>query len=479
MDSLLARLPKVRLLVVGDVMLDCYLWGDAARVSPEAPVPVVQVEGKELRLGGAANVVSNLCSLGVQTQVVGLLGQDEAAESLKKLLKTAGADTSGLVENSTIKTTVKTRVMARHQQLVRFDSESIQSTDAAVTQQLWEAAQPALAKADGVIVSDYAKGAISDELLTQLTQACSKQGLPLLVDPKGQDYARYRGASCITPNEHEAARASGVASIGEQGAREAAQRLIRQVQSEAVCITLGQQGVLVLLANGEERLLPTLAQEVFDVTGAGDTFIAVLAASRAAGAEWFEAVTWGNRAAGMVVSRVGASSVNLQQLATGGGGHQEKLVSDTTQLAATMEHLRSQGKTIVFTNGCFDWLHAGHVLCLETARAQGDVLVVGLNSDQSVRKLKGAGRPFATAEDRARVLCSLACVDYVSFFDADTPRQLILQLRPHVLAKGADYTTEEIVGHDLVSQWGGRLVRIPLLAGRSSSRLIKKQQACC
>ncbi len=519
MDLILSQLHNVNFLVVGDLLLDRYLWGEAKRVSPEAPVPIVHVEREESRLGGAANVANNLYALGVKTQVVGLIGKDQPGRSLQNLLKKTGIDTDGLVVDTQRITTVKTRVMASHQQLLRFDHETHQVTNDIISQQLWQRVQQALDTVDGVLVSDYKKGTISQKLFANLVTDCQKKDIPLFVDPKGQDYRCYRGASCLTPNEQEAAIASNLAGTNtlpdiantpqdlnhkNSESLTAAKKLMQETNSEALCITLGARGVLVLTANGEHRQLATETKEVFDVTGAGDTFIAVLAAMQTtyrktnqklkkgklakedSASSWFEAATWANRAAGMVVGRLGAVTISSEELARGSYGSypateklplwQNKLRYDVKQLAAELNQHQQRGKQIVFTNGCFDLLHAGHAACLESARREGDLLVVGLNSDASVRRLKGDLRPLSKLEDRVRLLCSLTAVDYVTVFDADTPQELIAKLRPDVLVKGQDYALDEIVGGQLVKRWGGRVVRVPFLEGHSSSQLRESWQ---
>jgi D-beta-D-heptose 7-phosphate kinase/D-beta-D-heptose 1-phosphate adenosyltransferase len=323
-----------------------------------------------------------------------------------------------------------------------------------------------------VILSDYGKGLLTPELCQRIIGACRAAGKPVLVDPKGRDYGRYRGATCLTPNELEASTVTGLAIRDEAGALQAGRHLLGELGTDYLCITRGANGVLGLTAAGEQRFLPARAREVYDVTGAGDTFIGLLGALLLAGRPFYECVELANLAAGIVVGKVGTATVSVPELLDFAGGVRKLYGVD--EIGALAERLRAAGKRVVFTNGCFDLLHSGHIQYLQASRAQGDVLIVGLNSDASVRRLKGPSRPVIGEEDRAHLLSALACVDYVVIFEQDTPLELIRAVRPHVLSKGADYTVETVVGHELLAEWGGAVALIPLQEGRSTSGLIDK-----
>lgn len=472
MKEALNRLSDLRLLVVGDLMVDRYQWGDVERISPEAPVPVVKVHHEETRLGGAANVIQNLRALGCRVGVCGVVGDDEAGRELLGRLAGLGVASEGVVTDGERPTTVKMRVMARNQQLVRCDWESTAPVGAAVRERLGDFLPAALAQYDGVIVSDYGKGLLSGPLASDLVAACGKSDRAVVVDPKGHDYARYQGATCLTPNQHEAAEVTGLAGDGEATALAAGRRLMEALGTQYLCVTRGSRGVLGITAAGEHRFLAARAREVYDVTGAGDTFISLLGALLIAGRPFFECVELANLAAGIVVGKLGTATATVPELLYFAGGVRKVFAAE--EIGAVAEALREQGKRVVFTNGCFDLLHAGHIQYLQASRDQGDVLIVGLNSDDSVRRLKGPSRPVIGEEDRAHLLAALASVDYVTIFEEDTPLELIRAIRPHVLTKGTDYTVETVVGHELMPQWGGEVALIPLTEDRSTSGLIDK-----
>ena len=466
----LTRIPSLRVLVIGDFMLDQYLVGKTERVSPEAPVPVVKIDQEYWRLGGAGNVVANLRSLGCEVNVAGVTGRDSAAERMRGLLRDLEVDDSGLLEDPSRSTTQKVRVVAQNQQLVRYDRETSISLPGAVTEGLWAGASALLDACQLVVVSDYAKGTLQPELIMKVAAGARARGLAVVGDPKGTDYSRYRGLSALTPNEPEFWQAVGAVSDGTDLA-ECGRSMLRDLGLEALCITRGARGVTLVLPDTAVNIA-TEPVEVYDVTGAGDTFVSVFGACIAAGAGYEEAARWANRAAGMAVARLGAASLGLDELLLAGSGR-EKVVR-MQEIEGIAARLREAGKRIVFTNGCFDLLHAGHLQTLERADALGDVLVVGLNSDESVRRLKGPGRPFIREEDRARLLASFACVDYVVVFEEDTPEALIKRVRPDIVAKGADYRLDQVVGREFVESYGGRVVLIDLVADASTTRLIER-----
>ncbi|MGH8271084.1 MAG: bifunctional D-glycero-beta-D-manno-heptose-7-phosphate kinase/D-glycero-beta-D-manno-heptose 1-phosphate adenylyltransferase HldE [Gammaproteobacteria bacterium] len=456
-----------RILVVGDVMLDRYWSGATERISPEAPVPVVHIGAVEERPGGAANVAVNLASLGCAPTLLGLTGQDAEGERLAALISTLAIG-NALIARREAPTVTKLRVLARHQQLIRLDFERGFDTEAAAELAgCFETTLPGHAVA---LASDYAKGALG--AMPKLIAAARAAKVPLLVDPKGRDFSRYKGAWALTPNRMEFEAVVGACRDDTELA-ERGERLRRELDLTALLITRGAEG-MTLLAAGEAPLhLPTHAREVADVTGAGDTVIAVFGASIASGLAADEAATLANVAAGLVVARVGAASVTPMELKLAAHAHGRGVVDEAT-LAALVAGARARGERIVMTNGCFDLLHAGHVRYLAEARALGDRLIVAVNDDDSVRRLKGSERPLMPLEDRMSVLAALADVDWVVPFDEDTPARLIGEVLPDVLVKGGDYRPEEIAGADAVLVAGGEVKVLPLLEGRSTSGIIER-----
>ncbi len=453
------RLKALRIAVVGDVMLDEYWHGDSHRLSPEAPVPVLQLSSRDLRPGGAANVALNLAHLGVGVVLCAVVGDDESARALAGLLRDTQLDCHWEISPGA-HTIVKRRLVSRGQQIVRVDTDS----------QLSFSTPPlhALNGADALLLSDYAKGALlAPKPLIAIARAA---GIPVFVDPKTPTFEPYRGATLLTPNRLEFERVVGVCHTLEEKI-EKALALIHGLELEALLITLGAQGMLLVCADGHHDYVPAVRHDVFDVTGAGDTVIALMCVSRAAGLSWKESLQLANQAAGIVVTQLGTASVSWSDLrkSTELLGRQKAL--DEMALA------KSCGERLVFTNGCFDLLHVGHVESLEQAKSFGDRLVVGINSDESVRRLKGETRPFVPLADRMKLLSALSCVDWVVDFDEDTPEQLIEAIMPEVLVKGEDYAIEEIVGAQQVLSAGGRVERIPLVPNRSTTGLVERIQA--
>lgn len=473
-DELVASLRDQPLLVVGDVILDRYVQGDAPRLSPEAPVPVIRVQSEELRGGGAANVAANIASLGARPEVVGVIGEDDAGRELCKLLERSGISAAGLVPDPGKPTIEKTRILARHQQVVRFDREVVGAIGGAIEQQLCARIAAGVPKARAAILSDYGKGVVTPQVVAAI---CRCEG-PVLVDPKGTDYARYRGADYITPNAIEAEAATGIACTTLAGCREAAQELLAVGDFRGVIITRGAEGIFYRTRDGQQGVAPTRARGVFDVTGAGDTVIAVLSLALAAGLELEDSLLLANAAAGLVVEQLGAAVVSGRQLASAliGRASTAEKVKERDEARAEVRRQQAQGREVVMTNGCFDLLHAGHVQSLEFARSQGDFLVVAVNSDASVRRQKGPERPFVGLNQRMRVLGALGCVDLVVGFEDDTPAGLIEQLCPDVLVKGADWQDRGVVGQEFVEQRGGRVVLAPLLDKFSTTHLVEAIQ---
>lgn len=461
-----------RVLVVGDIILDRYWSGSTQRVSPEAPVPVVRIEKIEERPGGAGNVALNVASLSAKATLMGLTGTDEASKTLENELNKLGVEChfSQLVDFPTI---TKLRVLSQHQQLIRLDFEST-SMEFDV-ENLIENYQQQLKETDVVILSDYAKGCLSD--VGKLIDLAKEAGKKVIVDPKGSDFEKYKNATLMTPNYGEFTAVVGecrdVEEIVSKGSI-----LCKELNLEALLITRGENGMTLLQQNEEPVHLPARAAEVFDVTGAGDTVIATLATTVAAGGSLVHATALANTAAGLVVAKLGAASVTLEELHT---ALHEPRAEDTgiqaeESMADQMAAARLRGETIVMTNGCFDILHAGHISYLEKARALGDRLIIAVNDDDSVKRLKGETRPLNPLEDRMKVLEALSCVDWVVPFSEDTPERLISRLLPDILVKGGDYKPEEIAGGKQVSDNGGKVIVLDFLDGYSTTKLIETAQ---
>lgn len=458
----------MRVLVAGDSMLDEYWFGDTGRISPEAPVPVVRTVSTEQRAGGAANVALNLAALGARAQLASVVGADDRGRSLEALLEARGVGCS-FVRSTAVPTVHKLRVLARNQQLIRLDSEQSLVSASAPLLALFDAA---LSSADVVILSDYAKGTLADA--PAMIAECRRRGLPVLVDPKGQDFARYRGATLMTPNQGEfRAVAGGWADEAEFAVK--GEHLRRQLELDALLVTRGERGMALFVADAPPYLLEAEAREVFDVTGAGDTVIALMAAALGTGLPLSSAAELANLGAGLVVGKIGVAAVTRGELRLAlhrrGKGGRGLLAPD--ELVELIGEAKARGERIVMTNGCFDLLHAGHVAYLEEAKSLGDRLIVAVNDDESVRRLKGAARPITPLEDRMAVLAGLAAVDWVVPFAEDTPAALIEQLLPDVLVKGGDYTREQIAGGDAVERNGGEVRVVQLKQGRSTTNVIE------
>ncbi|MEM6335552.1 MAG: D-glycero-beta-D-manno-heptose 1-phosphate adenylyltransferase [Bacteroidota bacterium] len=469
------RQPAGRVLVVGDLMLDRYVWGLVERVSPEAPVPVVRLDRNADAAGGASNVALSLRRLGLEVLLIGTVGHDLTGDRLVRLLDEANIETDYLVRTTARRTTSKTRVLGGVQQMLRIDSEQTgplaETVEAQVVAQI-EAAFAA--KPDAVLLSDYAKGVLSSRVCALAIGCAHEAGIPVYVDPKGSDYTRYRGATAVTPNERELTAATNHPAKPLGRLLSAADHLRRQLGIEQVIATRGADGIVRISDTGADHF-PARLRAVYDVSGAGDAVIATLVAARVAGLDADDAVRLANLAGGVAVGQVGTTPIDAAQLLDELG---EPVQSWTLGSASQQaESWRRRGERIAFTNGCFDVLHAGHVQCLRDAASQADRLIVGVNSDASVRRLKGSERPVNQEADRASVLAALRFVDAVVVFGEDTPLRLIETLRPDVLVKGGDYQPHEIVGHGEVESWGGRTVIVPYLAGRSTTRTLATWRA--
>ena len=464
-------------LVIGDLMLDRYLIGEVERISPEAPVPVVLLKQENERAGGAANVAANLSLLGIRTTMAGIIGDDAEGRALLDMLRELNID-SAIVTSQQRPTVTKTRILGGHQQMMRLDKESRLAFTESENNALHEQVSQAIAqKPDVIILSDYAKGVLSDALCQAVIAQAKALGIPVLVDPKGRDYTKYQGATALTPNKKETSEACGIDAMDTDRLLQAAADLRDRLGLAFLAVTRGEEGISLLEQN-ETIHIPAAAKQVFDVSGAGDTVIATLAAGLVHGLSHRQAFELANIAAGIVVGKVGTVPVNreelLAELISQDSVEQADKICELETLLGRVRQWRQQKKRIVFTNGCFDLLHAGHVTYLEAARKTGDKLILGLNTDRSVSALKGPSRPVIHEADRARVLAALEAIDAVILFDEDTPLQLIDAIRPDVIVKGSDYSEDQVVGGKEVKSWGGKVALIDIVPGRSTSNIIEK-----
>ena len=465
--------------VLGDIMLDRYTFGEVARISPEAPVPVLRVTAEEERLGGAGSVVADLRALEAPVRMVGLIGRDADGARVMELARGLGVDTSGVLAVAARRTTVKNRHVARGgpygQQVLRVDREDDATLDEGTAAALAKAAEGALAGAKVLLLSDYAKGVLSPPVIAAVLKMAAEKGVPVVVDPKGSEFARYRGATVLTPNRREAFEATGVMPKDPDSIRRAARALLDITGAKAAVITLDRDGMALLTDEGTELLAPADARDVFDVTGAGDMVVAVLALCVGAGVPLVQAVPVANAAGGLEVARLGSVPLNrVEILAALGGGSMHGKVMTLDQARAVVSSRQAGKDKVVFTNGCFDVVHAGHTRFLARARELGDMLVVGLNDDASVQRLKGENRPIMALEDRAEMLASLECVDMVVPFSQDTPLEIITALTPNVLVKGEDWKEKGVVGREVVEGGGGKVVLLKLAPGRSTTGVVER-----
>jgi D-beta-D-heptose 7-phosphate kinase/D-beta-D-heptose 1-phosphate adenosyltransferase len=487
--DLVQRLGQPRVLVVGDVMIDRYVWGDAERISQEAPVVLLHADKREERLGGASSVATMLRALGARVSLVGVVGADADAARIRQLATDLGIDHEGVITDSGRPSTVKERyngrAQQRHpQQMIRVDYEVRGAVASGIESQLCQVISQQLRKADVVLVSDYDKGVCTAQVMASTIAGARDRGLKAIADPvRDRDYRKYHGCSAITPNRLEAGLAVGRSLPGSGPALEAAAQLQEQLDLEAAVVTLDKDGMALAHRDGRRQVFPTRPRQVYDITGAGDMVLSVLGMALAAGADYDPAIRLANVAGGLEVEKIGVATVSRDEilrdlLHTGAGASPGQVpvidkVLPRDILRHEVESRRRLGQRVAFTNGCFDVLHAGHVQYLLEARSQADVLVVGLNSDRGVRSLKGPERPVNPVEARALVLAGLEAVDYLSVFDEPTPLELIEALRPDVLVKGADYRKDEVVGAGLVESYGGRVHLVPLREGYSTSRLLQ------
>jgi D-beta-D-heptose 7-phosphate kinase/D-beta-D-heptose 1-phosphate adenosyltransferase len=476
--QLLEALPDPRILVIGDLILDRYVDGKAGRVSPEAPVLVFELESERYLLGGAGNVAANLRALGARAVVLGIIGDDDPGRRLRQLLDGDGIDTSPLVIDTTRPTTRKTRYVSKTAQVLRVDNESRAPVGGTAEQAVMAVLAQRPFPYECVLLSDYGKGMLTPKVIAAAIAAAKSAQCLVVVDPKGRDYTIYRGVDLLTPNREEAEAATGVTIRSTADLHRAAARLREITGIRAVTITLGKDGIFFETDTGNRRIIPTEARQVFDVTGAGDTVVAMLAFCRACGVPLPESLALANCAAGITVGKFGTWAPSRQEvLAVLGqiGGPGARKVLTWPEAMAAGARMRTEGRRLVFTNGCFDLLHPGHTDYLARARSYGDALMVGVNSDDSVRRqAKGEGRPIVTLEDRMAVLAALQAVDFVVPFDEDTPLKLIEQVTPHVLVKGEDWRDKGVVGREWVEAHGGQVLLVPLLEGRSTTAIVER-----
>lgn len=462
-----------RILVIGDLMIDAYVWGSVDRISPEAPVQIVSVDREDFTLGGAGNVVNNLSALGATVHVAGAIGAGADGRLLLDRFAALGVDTTGIVIQADRPTTRKTRIIAANQHVLRIDRESRQAVSPETRDKLGAFIQSALPRVDVVLVSDYGKGVISPSLMTVIMAAAN--GKPVVVDPKGLDYSRYKGASLITPNRKEAGLAAGIEIRETADLDRAARRIMDTVGIARLLITCGKDGMVLFDKDALPRRIHAEARQVFDVSGAGDTVLAVLGLAMAAGADVAEAASLANIAAGIVVGKVGTATVSTEELSAALAPQADETARKLTpmaDMAALAVRLRRQGRRIVLTNGCFDLIHAGHLNLFSQSRQFGDVLIVAIDDDNSVRRLKGAGRPVIGQTERIRTLCALESIDFVVVFASEDLEALIDAVRPDVLTKGSNYADAEVACRDAVERHGGRIALIPVTGDLSTTGII-------
>ncbi len=477
------NLGNPRIAVVGDLILDRYVWGYAERISQEAPVPLLRADKREHRLGGAASVATMLSALGAEARLIGALGQDPEAMLVRGMLAEQGIDEGLVVALDDRPTTLKERYIGRAQdrhpqQMIRVDYETRDPIPAMIEARLCAELPAVLEWADVVLISDYGKGVCTPTLLRAVIDQARKAGVKVIADPiRSADYSRYHGVHCMTPNRLEAQLATGLSIARPGDALAVGKKLVETLGMESVLITLDRDGMALVRADGRAELLPTRPRQVYDITGAGDMVLSVVGLCLANGADYDESAALGNVAGGLEVEKFGVALLSREEILRDLADHAHPEVSktlDRARLLAEVQRRRLAGQTVVFTNGCFDLLHPGHVRLLRQAADLGDYLVVGLNSDASVRRLKGPSRPINPAEARTEILSALESVDAVSIFDEDTPIELISAIRPDVLVKGGDYEPNDVVGRAEVEAAGGRLVLIPLVEGHSTTRLVRR-----
>jgi len=476
--EIIDRFATCRVLCVGDVMLDKFIYGQVDRISPEAPIPVFAIKEERAMLGGAGNVARNLVALGAETAFVSVIGNDKIGHAITSMIGKEALITPYLLTESGRISTIKTRYVAGTQQVLRADHETQALVTEVTARLIVETVNEEIKNHDVIILSDYGKGMFSRATLSAIISAAKAQGKPVVVDPKSRDFSLYHGATCVSPNLHELANAAASELRTDEEIIMAARALMQAHDIENILVTRSREGMTLVARAGAVHHIPAKAQEVFDVSGAGDTAIATLALGVAAGVSLENAAILANLAAGIVVGRIGTAVVNARDLKTALFSHSSAdslhKIMPLSAAAAQAEQWKREGKTVGFTNGCFDLMHPGHLALLHDTKFHCDKLVVGVNTDASVKRLKGPTRPLNGEMERALLLASLTAVDMVVLFEEDTPLKLIEALKPMVLAKGADYQKHQVVGHEIVERNGGKIVLVPLKEGYSTTNLIKK-----
>jgi D-beta-D-heptose 7-phosphate kinase/D-beta-D-heptose 1-phosphate adenosyltransferase len=471
----ISRFDHCRLLVVGDLMIDEYVWGEVDRISPEAPVQVVSVKNEEYTLGGAGNVVNNLVALGAKVSVLGVTGTGRDGKLLRNRLKDLGVDTRGVIQERSRPTTKKTRIIADHQQVLRIDRETKKEVAFSTFKSLTTLAEKIIPGVDLILISDYGKGLITRNLIADLVKIAKNNTKITIADPKGRDFTKYSGVSLLTPNSREASLASGVEISDPKNISTAGKILIEKSGIEKLLITCGKDGMVLFEPGRKPFKISTKAREVYDVSGAGDTVMAVLGLGMAAGLPLKEAITLANTAAGIVVGKVGTATVSKRELlqalkqSSENNASKYKSLNEISQLCRKLQKDR---KRIVLTNGCFDLLHVGHIRLFSASKELGDVMIVAIDDDDSVKLLKGAGRPVIGAAERVRILSALDSVDYVVVFATNELDNVLGAIRPDVLTKGSDYESAKILGREIVESFGGRIERIPITEEISTTQII-------
>lgn len=459
--------PKI--LVIGDLMVDHYIWGKCDRISPEAPVQVVNVKEENNRLGGACNVAANLIAFGAKVSLCGIIGKDEFGKWLINELHKQGIDIAHIIQTPSRPTTQKSRILIANQQVLRVDREKGDDIDEDLQNEILSSLKHKMRGFDAVILSDYAKGLLTPKLTKSIIKLAKSESKAVLVDPKGSDYSKYANATLLTPNKLEAQVATQIAIKDDDSLKKAMKKLQKECKLDICLVTLSEEGIAILNKN---KLIksPTIAKEVYDVTGAGDTVIAALAFGLSGGLNIYEACDFANAAAAVVISKIGSASANFSEIIAflHNGLSASSKILNKEELSTLLPSLND--KKIIFSNGCFDLLHAGHISYLQQARQLGDILIIGLNSDASIKRLKGQNRPINNEQDRALMLCALECVDFVVIFDEDTPLEIIKLIKPHTLVKGADYKDKEVIGSDIAKE----VVLADFVKGKSSSLIIEQ-----
>ena len=479
LKATISKFKQQNILVIGDLMVDEYLWGNVDRISPEAPVQVVDIDREEYTLGGAGNVVKNLVSLKANVYVASVIGDKENGNLILSELNKLGVFLSGIFKDSNRISSKKTRIIssANNQQILRVDRETKSPIGKNDENKIINFVKANIDKFDVIIISDYLKGVLTRRVLKNIIRIARKHNKPITVDPKGEDYRKYWRSTIIAPNKKEAEVASKIAIKNENDLRKAGKKLLDEIETEAVLITRGKEGMTLFESAGKIINISARAKEVYDITGAGDTVVSLLGLGIASGLTYKESTEIANIAAGIVVGKVGTATVTPQEIfeyCNQQSTHFSNKLKEIEELKPIVEQEKAKGKIIVFTNGCFDLLHVGHIKYLQEAKLLGDVLILALNSDSSVKRLKGDKRPLMSEEDRAHILSALDCIDYITIFDEDTPLKLIKELKPDVLVKGKDYKKSEVVGWKVVENYGGRVELINLVEDVSTSSIIDK-----